>query len=100
MRTAIVLFTPALRVHDQPALAAAVAAAERVVPLFVLDRALAHACTPNRGAFLHDALADLGGSLLARGGALVLREGDVVEETLRAVAEAEAEGVFVSEDVS
>ena len=41
MQTAVVLFTRDLRVHDNPALAAACANAERVVPLFVLDPALA-----------------------------------------------------------
>ena len=60
VRTAVVLFTRDLRVHDQPALAAAVAAAERVVPLFVLDeRLLARFGAPNRVAFLLDSLADL-----------------------------------------
>lgn len=40
VRAAVVLCTRDLRVHDHPALAAAVAAAERVVPLFVFDRAV------------------------------------------------------------
>ena len=101
MRTAVVLFTRDLRVHDQPALAAAVAAAERVVPLFVLDRAvLARAGAPNRVAFLLDALSDLDGSLRKRGGALVVREGDVVEQALSVAGEVGAQAVFVSEDVS
>ncbi len=101
MRTAVVLFTRDLRVHDQPALAAAVAAAERVVPLFVLDAAvLARFGAPNRVAFLLDALADLDASLRARGGALFLREGAVVEEALRVARESGAEALFMSEDVS
>ena len=101
MRTAIVLFTRDLRVHDHPALAAAVAAADHVVPLFVLDRAvLARFGAPNRVAFLLDALGDLGASLRARGGALAVREGDVVEETMRVAREARAEAIFLSEDVS
>ena len=80
MKTAVVLFTRDLRVHDHPALAAAVAAAERVVPLFVFDHAvLARFGAPNRVAFLLEALADLDASLRARGGALFVREGDVVE---------------------
>ena len=75
MRTAVVLFTRDLRVHDQPALAAAVAAAERIVPLFVFDRAvLARFGAPNRVAFLLDALRDLDASLRERGGALAVRE--------------------------
>jgi deoxyribodipyrimidine photo-lyase len=78
-----------------------VAAAEYVVPLFVFDRALlARAGAPNRLAFLLASLADLDASLRERGGALVLREGDVVDETMRVAREARAEAVFVSEDVS
>ena len=54
-------------------------ASSRVVPLFVFDReVLARFGAPNRVAFLLDALGDLDASLRARGGALVLREGDVV----------------------
>jgi deoxyribodipyrimidine photolyase len=39
-RTAVVLFTRDLRVHDQPALSEAARTATQVVPLFVLDPAL------------------------------------------------------------
>ena len=101
MRTAIVLFTRDLRVHDQPALAAAAAAGDRVVPLFVFDRAvLARFGAPNRVAFLLDALGDLDASLRTRGGALVLREGDVVEQVMRVAVESKAEAIFLGEDVS
>jgi deoxyribodipyrimidine photo-lyase len=101
VRTAIVLFTRDLRVHDQSALTAAVEAAERVVPLFVLDRAvLARFGAPNRVAFLLDSLHDLAASLRARGGGLVVREGDVVAETMRVANQAGAEAIFVGEDVS
>ena len=101
MRTAVVLFTRDLRVNDQPALAAATEAAEHVVPLFVLDRDLAaHFGAPNRIAFLFDALHDLSRSLRERGGALVVRSGDVVAETVRIAAKTGAAAVFVSEDVS
>jgi deoxyribodipyrimidine photo-lyase len=88
-------------VHDHPALAEAVRAAERVVPLFVLDRAILERFgAPNRIAFLLDALRDLGRELRRRGGTLVLRQGDVVAETLRVARETGAEGVFLSEDWS
>jgi deoxyribodipyrimidine photo-lyase len=100
-RTAVVLFTRDLRVHDHPALAAAAERAERVLPLFVLDRGLLKRNgTPNRLAFLLDSLRDLGGSLRARGADLILRSGDVVEETVLAARSAGAETVFLSEDVS
>jgi deoxyribodipyrimidine photo-lyase len=101
MRTAVVLFTRDLRVRDQPSLAAAVAEAERVLPLFVFDAGLIDRFgAPNRVAFLLDALRDLDLALRERGGALVTRRGDVVDEALRAAADVDAEAIFVSEDVS
>ncbi|MFF5263161.1 cryptochrome/photolyase family protein [Actinomadura viridis] len=102
-KTAIMLFTRDLRVRDNPALAAACAAAERVVPLFVADDALLAgpaAGASNRVRFLVDALADLRASLRERGGGLVLRRGDPAGETLRLAREVGAEAVFLSEDVS
>jgi len=68
MRTEVVLFTRDLRMHDNPALAAAVSAAERIVPLFVLDPAIE--APPNRRRFLMEALSDLQLSLRSRGGDL------------------------------
>ena len=95
------LFTRDLRVHDNPALTAAAAQGERVVPLFVLDDAvLKRFGAPNRLAFLGDALADLDASLRRAGGRLVLRHGNVVAETCRLAVAVGAEAVFLSEDVS
>ena len=101
MTAAVVLFTRDLRVHDNPALHAACAAAEHVVPLFVFDdEVLERFGAPNRIAFLLESLRDLDGSLRARGGALVLRRGDVVAESARCAREVGAEAVFLAEDVS
>jgi len=100
--TAIVLFTRDLRVHDQPALAAAVARAERVVPLFVLDDGLLRStfAAPNRLAFLLESLRDLDGELQAMGGGLMIRRGDTVREVV-ALAQAVGAGVVhASADVS
>jgi deoxyribodipyrimidine photo-lyase len=99
MPTAVVLFTRDLRVHDNPALAAACANADRVVPLFVLDPAL-QSLSANRTRFLHQALADLGAALRSRGGDLVLRTGDPVTETLRVAHETGASMVGAAADVS
>jgi deoxyribodipyrimidine photo-lyase len=97
VRTAIVLFTRDLRIHDNPALAAAAAEAERVLPLFVLDDAiLARLGAPNRLAFLGEALGDLRGSL----GGLALRRGDTVAETVRLARQLDAKAVFLAEDAS
>jgi Deoxyribodipyrimidine photolyase len=102
MDTAIMLFTRDLRVRDNPALAAAGAAAEHLVPLFVFDDTILRGAfgVPNRVRFLLDSLDDLRESLRERGGDLVLRRGDPVAEILRMAAETGAERVFLSEDVS
>ncbi|MFC4149043.1 cryptochrome/photolyase family protein [Micromonospora mangrovi] len=98
-RTAVVLLTRDLRVHDHPALATACAAFDRVVPLFVLDPALT-ALSPNRTRFLHQSLAELREALRERGGDLVIRRGDPVAETIRLAREVHAEGIGLSADVS
>jgi deoxyribodipyrimidine photo-lyase len=99
--TVVVLFTRDLRVHDHPALAAAIDGALRVVPLFVVDDAVLEAFgAPNRVAFLLDALGELRGALRSRGSDLVVRRGDAVEETLRVARECGADSVHLSEDVS
>ncbi|MEH0842484.1 deoxyribodipyrimidine photo-lyase [Micromonospora sp. CPCC 205711] len=98
-RTAVVLFTRDLRVHDHPALATACAAFDRVVPLYVLDPALADR-SPNRTRFLHQSLAGLREALRERGGDLVVRRGDPVAETIRLAREVGAEGIGLSADVS
>jgi deoxyribodipyrimidine photo-lyase len=99
MRTAVILFTRDLRVHDNPALAAACANAERVVPLFVHDPALA-GLSANRVRFLHQALADLRETLRGRGGDLVIRHGDPVAETIKMARDVAADGIAVAADVS
>jgi deoxyribodipyrimidine photo-lyase len=82
-----VVFTSDLRLHDHPPLRAALAGADEVVPLFVRDPAVDRAgfAAPNRRAFLADCLLALDAGLRDRGGRLVLRTGDTVEQ-VRAVA--------------
>ncbi|MET9594428.1 deoxyribodipyrimidine photo-lyase [Streptomyces sp. NPDC006516] len=102
MSVAVVLFTGDLRLHDHPPLHAALASADEVVPLFVLDDAVEAAGfgAPNRRAFLADCLRDLDSGLRARGGRLVVREGDVVDEVGRIVRETGADAVHMAADVS
>ncbi len=99
---ALVLFTRDLRVRDQQALAAAVREHERVVAAFVFDRQLLNgSCgAPNRLAFLIDCLEDLARSLRERGSQLLLRRGDVVQETMRLLAEHRLEAVHMSDDIT
>ncbi|MYZ39237.1 MULTISPECIES: deoxyribodipyrimidine photo-lyase, partial [unclassified Streptomyces] len=98
MRVSVALFTADLRVHDNPVLRAALREAERVVPLFVVDTGISRTgfAVPNRAAFLADSLAGLDTALRARGGRLVVRTGDVVEETCRVAAETGAGTVHVA----
>ncbi|MFE4642706.1 deoxyribodipyrimidine photo-lyase, partial [Streptomyces sp. NPDC056730] len=102
MSVAVVLFTSDLRVHDQPVLRAAVDGAEEVVPLFVRDPGMAAAGfdAPNRRAFLADCLASLDTGLRERGGRLVIRSGDPVEQVCRVVRESGARQVHVAGGVS
>ena len=88
--------------HDNLALAMAAREAERIVPLFVFDDVILGSsfARPNRVSFLLDALRDLDSSLARRGARLVLRSGDVVDETLVLARDLGAEQVFVAEDAS
>jgi deoxyribodipyrimidine photo-lyase len=99
MRCAVVLFTRDLRVHDNPALAAAAREAERVLPLYVLDEQLL-AGSERRARLLATALGDLDRSLRRLGAALVVRRGDPVAETVRAARACDADAAFLAEDVS
>ncbi|MET8585638.1 deoxyribodipyrimidine photo-lyase [Streptomyces collinus] len=102
MYVSVVLFTADLRLHDHPPLRAALQGGRQVVPLFVHDRGVADAgfAVPNRMAFLADCLRDLDDELRARGGRLVVRSGDVVEEVCKVAAEADADEVHLAADVS
>jgi deoxyribodipyrimidine photo-lyase len=97
MPGSIMWFRRDLRLHDQPALAAA-ARDGAVTPLFVLDpRLLAPAGSP-RTVFLLRSLAALREDLEQCGARLVVRTGDPVDVVPQVVAEAGAGSVHVSAD--
>jgi len=102
MSTVVVLFTRDLRVHDNPALAAACAEADRVVPLFVFDDAVlaTRVAAPNKVAFLIASVRDLSSSLRDLGGTLFTRRGDVVDAVAAVVADVAADAVHVTDDVT
>ncbi|MHB9848591.1 cryptochrome/photolyase family protein [Streptomyces krungchingensis] len=102
MTLSIVLLTSDLRLHDHPPLRAALDGSTAVVPLFVRDQGIAASgfTAPNRAAFLADCLADLDTGLRERGGRLVVRSGDVVEQVCAVVAEADADEVHMAAGVS
>ncbi|MFC5182461.1 cryptochrome/photolyase family protein [Actinomadura harenae] len=101
MSTSLMLFTRDLRIHDNPALAAA-CRADRTVPVFVFDDDLLDGpfAAPNRVRFLLDALTDLRGSLRALGGDLVLRRGDPVAEVGRLAHRTGATELFLADERS
>jgi deoxyribodipyrimidine photo-lyase len=100
-RTAIVLFTRDLRIHDHAALMEASRTADHVIPLFVLDDDLMRqAGAPNRLSFLLDTLTDLRRSLQELGVDLILRRGDTVVETMRVARATGTNTIFVGADAS
>lgn len=100
MRTAIVWFRNDLRVHDHPALMAAIAAADRIVPLFIFNQALLtgkHA-SANRNRFLVECLQDLQSSLQKIGGDLLIRSGEPKEVLSKLIEETGASELHYSID--
>ncbi|MEX1178178.1 MAG: deoxyribodipyrimidine photo-lyase [Nitriliruptor sp.] len=102
MRTAVVLFTRDLRIHDHPALHTACARADRVVPLFVLDEVIlgGRYAAVNRVAALLEALHDLRSSLRDLGGDLVVRRGEPLTEVREVLLATGADELHLSADVS
>jgi deoxyribodipyrimidine photo-lyase len=100
--TAIVWFRRDLRLHDHPALAAAVREHAQTVPLFVLDDALlgGRAASGARTAFMHSCLSALDVQLRERGSALVLRAGRPEDVVVALARETGARSVFWTTDVS
>jgi deoxyribodipyrimidine photo-lyase len=97
----LMVFTRDLRVHDNPALAAA-ASSGQVVPLFVLDDAIISRREQNATglSFLLGSLRDLDASLRERGGRLVVRRGQWATAVLQAAEQAGAGQVHLAGDVS
>lgn len=96
----VLWFRRDLRLGDNPALLAAVAAArasgdERVAAVFVVDPVLWSAAGPVRRAYLVASLRCLDHDL---GGSLLIRHGDPVEVIPRVVQAARAESVHVAAD--
>jgi deoxyribodipyrimidine photo-lyase len=89
-----------LRLNDNFALQAALAAGEAVIPVFVLDpRLLAwRDAGPKRVAFMLAALRSLDAELRARGSRLTARIGDPEEELARLREETGAAGVWAEAD--
>jgi deoxyribodipyrimidine photo-lyase len=100
--TAIVWFRRDLRVHDHPALAAAIEAADIVVPLFVFDAPLLAGRWPsaNRAWFMRESVAALAASLEERGAGLRIAPGRPVDVVPALAREVGASEVFVTRDAA
>ncbi len=100
MTTAIWWTRRDLRLADNQALAASLALAEKVIPVFVLDPALLNSpCAgEKRVAFLLGGLRQLDSDLRARGSRLVVRRGEPLAELRTLVGETGAAGIFAEED--
>ncbi|HPR08838.1 MAG TPA: deoxyribodipyrimidine photo-lyase, partial [Denitromonas sp.] len=83
-----------LRLTDNLALAAALAAGDQVIPVFVIDPRLVDSAdvSKKRLAFLFDGLRSLDAALQARGSRLLVRRGDPVEELCKLAGESGATG--------
>src|SRR6185295_8380687 len=96
----IVWFRRDLRLHDQPALTAALEACNDVIPLFVFDEPLLHAHVFGAACvkFILGCLEDMASSLSKGGLALQWRRGEPVEEVVKAAREWQAEVVYWNRD--
>lgn len=101
MPTFIHWFRRDLRLHDNPALAAALHdSGGRVVPLFVLDQAVlsAERTGAARVMFMLETLRALDRSLRERGSRLIVRHGRPAEVIPQVIAESGAAGVYWNRD--
>ena len=98
--TAVVWFRRDLRLHDHPALTAAVEGYDRVVPLFVLDQALleGRSASPARSRFLLESVRELGAALARLGAPLVVRTGDAADAITAICSATGARDVYASRD--
>jgi deoxyribodipyrimidine photo-lyase len=100
--TALVWLRRDLRLHDHPPLVAALAAHERVVPVFVLDPVLLHGrfASGPRTAFLLNCLHELDAAMRQRGSGLVVRHGEPERELAALAGETGAQAVHWASDAT
>ena len=96
----MVWFRRDLRLHDHPALTAALQAGERVAPLFIFDEALLEGRwpAPNRLWFMRESVRALGEDLRERGSHLAIRVGKPEEVVAEFAKEVGASAVYVTRD--
>lgn len=101
-RVAIAWFRRDLRLHDQPALTAAVESADVVIPVFVFDDALLNGRwpAPNRIWFMRESVVALSASLAERGAGLRVLHGRPAEAIPAFAREVGASDLFLTRDAS
>lgn len=100
MSTAIHWFRRDLRITDNTALAAAVAAHDHIVPVYIVSewKGEHHWCGAPRQAFLCGCLESLAKNIEAKGGRLIIRQGRADEVLERLVKETSAEAIYCNRD--
>ncbi len=100
MKTAVWWIRRDLRLADNQALAAALQAADQVVPLFIVDPFFEKSeyVGQKRRAFLWAGLRRLDADLRERGGRLIVRYGRPQEVLTKILVESGAEAIFAEED--
>jgi deoxyribodipyrimidine photo-lyase len=100
--SAIVWFRRDLRLHEHPALAAALESHEEVIPVFCLDDRLLHGrhASGPRTQFLLECLSDLDASLRARGSGLIILHGPPELELQGLARRVGARAVHFTRDIS
>ncbi len=95
MTRSIIWFRRDLRIADHPALNAAIAASDEIVPVFILDRNLKNESGAKRLAYLDQSLRELDTSL---GHSLHLMAGDPAKVLRELMARYNASDVHISEE--
>ncbi len=100
MTIAIHWFRRDLRITDNPALAAAVAGHEHVIPVYIVSewKRAHHWCGAARQEFLCGSLASLAGNLEAKGGRLIVRQGEADKILEKLCRETGAEVIYFNRD--
>ena len=100
MKSAVWWIRRDLRQADNQALASALAQAENVIPVFILDPALLRSrrVGANRLAFLLGGLRRLDSDLRARASRLIVRQGKARDELATLLAETGSEAIYAEED--
>lgn len=107
MQTAIVWFRNDLRLHDNITLLQAIAHNQQIVPLYILDNAIARGCLhsfPKLGAyrrqFLVQCVTDLRSNLQEVGADLIVCEGDTIAVLQALCTQYNATAIYYSKEVA